>query len=220
MIFHNAVAKCLYLSKRSRPDIQTAVAFLTTRVKEPDEDDWKKLQRLLGYLKGTSHLVLTLRDDGRGVMWWLDAAYSVHPDMRGHTGGTLSLGKGSVYSKSSKQKLNTTSSTEAELVGTYECMLEILWTKYFLEAQGYETEQTIVYQDNKSTILLAKNGKNSSSKRTKHINIRYFFIQDRWKRGEFDIQYCSTDEMLADIFTKPLQGKKFVMFRNKVLGIE
>ena len=93
---------------------------------------------------------------------------AVHPDMRGHTGTTMSLGKGSIFSKSTKQKINTTSSTEAELVGTYECMLEILWTKYFLEAQEYSTEQTVVYQDNKSAILLEKNGKMSSSKRTTH----------------------------------------------------
>ena len=150
----------------------------------------------------------------------MDAANGVHPDLRGHTGGTFSLGKGSVFSKSTKQKLNTASSTEAELVGTFECMAKVIWTNYFLKAQGYEVGNTVVYQDNMSAILMEKNGKSSSSKRTKHINMRYFFIQDRWKKGEFKIEHCPTDEMLADFFTKPLQGKKFIYFRDRILGIE
>ena len=140
--------------------------------------------------------------------------------MKGHTGATLSFGAGSVVSKSTKQKINTTSSTEAELVGTFECMIEILWTNYFLQAQGYNWTNTILFQDNMSTILLQKNGKKSSSKRTKHIDMRYFFIKDRWDNGEFKIKHCPTDEMLADMFTKPLQGMKFKVLRNKVLGMK
>ena len=69
LLFHNMTAKALYLCKRSRPDIQTAVSFLTTRVKDPDQDDWKKLVRLLRYLKGSKTLVLTLSDDGKGLKW-------------------------------------------------------------------------------------------------------------------------------------------------------
>lgn len=136
LIFHNATAKALYLCKRARPDIQTAVSFLTTRMKDPDIDDWKKLLRLMGNLKDTIKLALTLSDDGNGVRWWIDASNAVHPDMKGHTGGTLSLGRGSVLSKSTKQNINTSSSTEAELVGTYECMLEVIWVNFFLQAQG------------------------------------------------------------------------------------
>ena len=98
-------------------------------------------------------------------------------------------------------------------------MLEIIWTNYFLEAQGYSNGETVVYQDNQSAILLARNGKMSSSKRTKHINIRYFFIYDQWSRGEFNVRFCLTDEMLGDYFTKLLQGKKFIGFRNRILGM-
>ena len=218
LLFHNATAKALYLCKRARPDTQTALSFLRTRVKDPDCDDWKKLVRILGYLKGTQGLGLTLRDDGNGIHWWIDAAYAVHPSMRGHTGTTLSLEKGSIFSKSTMQKLNTSSSTEAELVGTYDCMLEILWTNFVLEAQGYKSGQTMIYQDNLSAMLLEKNGKKSSSKRTKHIHIRYYFIHYRWSKGEFKIRHCPTNEMIADYFTKPLQGKKFNKFRHLILG--
>ena len=220
LIFHNATAKDLYLCKRARPDIHTAVSFLITRVRAPDQDDWKKLIRMIGYLKATTSLGLTLKDNDKGVTWWVDASFAVHPDMWGHTGGTMSLGKGSIITKSAKQKLNTSSSTEAELVGTYDMMLEILWTNYFLEAQGYLSSPAVIYQDNLSSMLLEKSGKFSSTKRTKHIHIRYYLIHDRWKRCEVNIRHCSTDDMVADCFSKPLQGKKFTRFRAIILGLE
>jgi hypothetical protein len=86
--------------------------------------------------------------------------------MKSHTGGTLSLGKGSIYSSSTQQRLNTKSSTKAELVGVDNVMPLILWTQYFLGAQGYGIDENIVFQDNQSTILLEKNGWRSSSRRT------------------------------------------------------
>lgn len=75
--------------------------------------------------------------------------------------------------------MNTISSTEAELVGVTDFNPMIIWTRYFLEAQGYKVTDNIVYQENKSTMLLAKNGKASSDKRTKRIKIRYYFVTDR-----------------------------------------
>jgi hypothetical protein len=103
--------------------------------------------------------------------------------MRGHSGGGLSLGCGFPIVSSTKQKLNTRSSTETEIVGADEFMLAISLTRYFMKAQGYGVKDNIVFQDNKSSILLEKNGKAPSSKRTKHINIRYFFITNRIKKG-------------------------------------
>ena len=87
-IYHHMTAKALYLCKRAMPDIQTGVAFLSTRVKELDEDDWKILIRLMGYLKGSIHLALTLKDNGQGIKWLIDAAHAVHHEMKGHTGVT------------------------------------------------------------------------------------------------------------------------------------
>ena len=104
--------------------------------------------------------------------------------------------------------MNTRSSTESEVVAVNVIMPQVLWTNYFMQAQGYGSKNTIVYQDNKSAILLEKNGKMSSSKRTKHINIRYFFITDRVEKGEVTIKYCPTDDMIAGFFTKPLQKSK------------
>ena len=114
-LYHHLTAKLLYLAKRTRPDLLTAVSFLSTRVLSPDQDDWKKLGRCLQYLRDNPHLPLTLEADGTGVVrWWVDASYGVHHDMRSHTGATMSMGKGCAYSMSRRQRLNTRSSTEAE----------------------------------------------------------------------------------------------------------
>jgi hypothetical protein len=211
----------LFLSKRARPDIQTAVAFLTTRVKSPDEDDYKKLARTMNYLRGTSKLSVVLEaTDLTVVKWWVDGSYATHPDMRSHTGGTMSLGKGSIYSTSIRQKLNTKSSTEAELVAVADVMPQILWTRYFLEAQGYATSESKIYQDNQSAMLLEKNGRASSGRRTRHLNIRYFFVTDRIHSKEVEVEYCPTGDMRADFFTKPLQGSLFRKFRTEILNMD
>ena len=170
--FHNLVAKTLYATKRARPDTCTAIAFLTTRVCKPNKDDWTKLVHLMKYLRGTRKLPLILSADGSGILkWWVDASFAVHPNMRGHSGGGLSLGRGFPAVSSTKQKLNTRSSMETEVVGADDFMPAICWTRKFMEAQGYQVNDNILFQDNKSAILLEKNGKASSSKRTKHINI-------------------------------------------------
>lgn len=219
--FHHIVAKALFVCKRARPDIQLTVGFLSTRVRAPTETDWRKLKRLVQYLRGTSELGLVLEaEKGQIVKWWIDASFAVHGDMRSQSGATMTLGKGMVYSATTKQKLNTRSSTEAELVGVSDFLPQVLWTRYFLTEQGYDLRDNIIYQDNQSSLLLASNGKASSGKRTRHINIRFFFVADRAKSGELDIQYCPTYKMVADFFTKPLQGNKFKELRAIVLNME
>ena len=219
--FHNLVAKTLYTTKRARPDTSTAIAFLTTRVREPDTEDWAKLTHLMKYLRGTKELPLILSANKSGIMkWYVDGSFGVHPNMRGHTGGGLSMGRGFPFVTSTKQKLNTRSSTESEIVAVDDCMPAICWTRYFLESQGYGVFENIVYQDNQSAILLEKNGKASSSKRTKHINIRYFFVTDRINQKEMSVEWCPTGQMIGDFMTKPLQGSLFKKFRDQVMGVE
>jgi hypothetical protein len=189
-------------------------------VREPDEDDWTKLKRLLTYIRATIYMPLILRADSISIIkWWVDASYATHGDCRGHTGATMSLGRGSIIGMSKKQKLNTKSSTECELVGVDDASPQMLWTRYFVEAQGYGVKASILNQDNLSAILLEKNGRASSGKRTKHINVRYFFIKDRIASGEITVQHCPAASMLADHFTKPTQGTMFRTFRAEIQGI-
>jgi KUP system potassium uptake protein len=197
------------------------LAFLTTRVKGPDTDDEKKLHRVIKYLRSTLHMPLVLEADGTHVIkWWADASFAVYPDMKSHTGGLGSLGKGAVMSVSSKQKLNSTSSTEGELISASDLMPKVIWTRYFLDAQGYSVEDNILNQDNMSSIKLEQNGQASSGKRTRHIHIRYFFVKDRIDGKELRVAYCPTEEMIADFFTKPLQGVLFRKFRDQIMNVD
>ena len=94
------------------------------------------------------------KDDTDTMRWWIDALYTVHPNMRGHTGATMTMGNGSVYSSSWKQKMVTRSSTESEVVRVYDVLPQILWAKMFLEDQGVNIKETVIYQDNMSSMLL------------------------------------------------------------------
>jgi hypothetical protein len=218
-IFHSVVAKLLYVSKRGRLDIQLPIAFLCTRVSCSTEQDWSKLKRVLEYLRGSLDEFLTLgADDICKMKTWVDASYAVHEDMKSHTGGVVSFGRGAAMSKSSKHKLNTKSSTEAELVGASDYLPYPIWAKKFLEAQGYPIKENLFYQDNQSTIKFEKNGRKSCGSKSRHIDIRYFFIKNRLDIENIDVQYCPTEQMLADFFTKPLQGSLFRKFRDVIMG--
>jgi len=220
--FHTTVAKALFLCKRARPDLQPTVPFLCTRVKSPDVDDWKKLLRMIKYLHSTKDLELTLEADKGDIIlskWYPDGAFAVHQDFKSHTGAILTLGKGAVNTISAKQKLNTRSSTEAELVGADDIVTQAVWTRNFLLEQGYESSTT-VYQDNTSAILLEKNGMESSSKRTRHINIRYYFIKDCIDKKYLNVEYCPTDDMIGDYPSKPLQGRKFKKHRKAIMNLD
>ena len=216
--FHSLVAQLLYLSKRVRPDLLVAVSFLTKRVLSPQQDDWNKLQQAVRYLRQTSHMGIVLESENTmAVSAFIDASYGVHSDMKSHTGCVIGIGGGPVYAKSSGQKLNTKSSTEAELVALSDSTSQVIWTRNFLEEQGYNMGPAVVYQDNMSTIALVKNGK-SNSDRTRHIAIRFFFVSDRVLNKEISVEYMPTGDMLADILTKPLQGALFIKLRDKLLN--
>ena len=149
----------------------------------------------------------------------VNAAFAFHKDTRIHSGAIMSLGGGDTYTGSTHQKLNTKRSTESELVGADDFKPQVLRTCYFLEARGYDVRENFVYQYNHSSIILEKNGKGSSSERTRPINIRYFFITDRIASGDLDVEYCPTGEMLAEFFTEPLRGSPFRKFRNDIINI-
>ena len=218
--FHTTTAQGLFVCKRARPDIAPAIAYLKTRVKEPNYDDWMKLVRMMKFLQQTVNDRLTLRSDGsRVAKWHVDAAFAVHADLKSHTGGTLTMGKGAITSICRKQGSNTRSSTTSELVAADDVIGSMLWTSRFMEAQGYKLEDNVLYQDNQSAILLESNGRRSAGKRSRHLDIRLFFITDQKEKGNISIKYCPTDQMTADYMTKPLHGAKFKKFRQEIMNL-
>ena len=219
-VFHHFVMKAMFLCKRGQPDINPGISFLTTRFKDTNENDWNKLTKLLGFVFETKDEVLTLEaDDVQVLTWYVDAAFAVHPDKKSHTGSVFTLGKGAIISDSTKQKVKSRSSTESELIGIDDKISKVIWTKKFIEHQGFKIKVNIVYQDNESTIKLGKNGKESSGKRTRNFDIKYFYVSYLIARDELEIRYCHTDAMVADFMSKPLVGMNSFSFRNIIMNL-
>ena len=187
-IFHSVTAKLFFIMKRGRPDVETTVSYLMTRVSKSNERDWTKLKRCLGFLKGTIDDLRKIGADSlRDLHVWIDAAHAVHENMRGHTGGTMSMGTGTLHSKSSKQKLNTRSTTESEVVGVSEYLPYDIWQVNFFKEQGYDVRNNYIYQDNESAMKLEINGRNSCTGNSRHVDIKFFWVKDRVDKKEVEI---------------------------------
>ena len=168
--FHHVVARFLYVAKKARPDLQVPVAFLCKRVKCPDVGDWKKLGRLMRYVRATIHLPLIVGSNGSGnLIWSIDASFAVHTDMKSHSRYCLSLRIGFPVLGSFTQKINTRSTTKSELVAADDAIGYVEWTSLYSKDQvkEYPTEhplkklgtKNIMLQNNTSTIKLVKGGR-------------------------------------------------------------
>ena len=218
-IFHSLVQALSYAAQRVRWDLLLAVSFLKGRVSSPDELDWNKLERLLHYLNATKDLEVYLGVRGKlQIDSSIDASHAVYQDARSQGGLAISLGLGLLKGRSHRLSINTKSTAESELVATSDDVPEVIHLNAFMEGQGYDLKPSRVRQDNEATIRLLEKGR-SDSRRTKHINTRFFFVHDRIEKGEIVLEYTPTEHMVADFFTKPLQGNLFVRMRDKLCGV-
>jgi hypothetical protein len=218
--FHTTTARLLYLSKRTRPDIQLPVLYLCTRVKQPTTDDDSKLFKILGYLKMTRNKarIISPTGDLRRIVAYVDASFASHPDGKGHTGLVLKWGATTLGTISRKQKIATKSSTEAELVGLTDVLCEVERSNEYMREQGINLNVPIVYQDNMSTITLVTN-ENSGNVRTRHLSARRAIAYESSSvLKTVSIRYVRTADMLADVLTKPLGGRLFYKFAEDLLG--
>jgi hypothetical protein len=187
------------------------VAYLATRVTKCDLDDVVKLIRLIKYIRKTKDTGIILRPGKRGIKVnsYIDAAYGVHEDGKSVTGCVTMIGdSGPVHAKSVKQKIVTKSSTEAEMVGTSDSANQTLHIKQFIKEQGYNHGPAEIFQDNLSCMALLNKGR-SSSERTRHMSIRYFWLAEKIKKDEITLTHMRTENMCANILTKPIQGAQF-----------
>lgn len=213
--------KNMFLCKRGRSDVELGINFLSGRAKALTEQDRHKLCRIMNFLFTAIEDAATLEANDTGTLTWhMDAACAVHPnDMKSQSGSIFTLGKGAIINSSSKQKRNARSSAEAELNAVDEKISAVIWTKKFIEHQNFNIKLNVIFQDNASAIKLLENGKESSGKRTRHFDIRLFYVADLINSKEVTVKYCPTDRMWADYNAKPLVGKKFSVFRDRIMNL-
>jgi hypothetical protein len=176
--------------------------------------DLQKVNRIFKYINATKGEQLKLTCNSLQLHCYIDASFNVHPkDSKSHSGAIFTLGDkgGPIFVKSSKQKMVSRSSTEAELNAVYDHLPQILWIKQLLHEifpeRGDVLQPAVLYQDNTSTITLEKRG-NFLLGKSKHILLRYNYIYEQIEEGKVKVVHLPTDEMKADPLTKPMTADK------------
>ena len=215
--YREAVGSLMYAAIGTRPDITYAVTALSQYLQNPGRAHWEQVKRVIRYLKGTRDYELTFGSSG-GVEGFTDANWGNDTDDR-HSicGYVFTLNHGAVSWSSKKQSVVALSSTEAEYIGITHAAKEAIWIRHLL-SELYSplvlNYPITLYCDNKSAIELVKNATFHS--RTKHIAIRYHYIREAYNEGTIVLDHRGTDDMPADVFTKPLIRIKLNKFARLV----
>lgn len=216
--FHSKTAQLIFLAKRVRLDILTAVSHMASRVTKSTKDDEKKLNRILSYLSNNPGEALILKWGGKVEMKaYIDASYGTHQDGMSRSGIVIEFAGAGILGWSSRQKAQVKSACEAEIMALSDGLSHVLWVRHVLQSQGYYLPPTVVYQDNKGVIDLMGH-KQPPRHRTKHMKIRDFWAREQQEMGEVILQYIPTADMIADLMTKPVTGQLFTKLVNRMFG--
>lgn len=221
-LMRRAIGSLLWISNCTRPDITTAVNYLARFVAFPRESHWQGVKRVLRYLRGTSSLGIFFKaGQGTGCKWsatiYSDADWAGDSTDAKSVSGCVLLINGIAIAWASKKQTSVALSTmEAEYIAAAIAVKDAVWIKQLLVEIGLWTEERAItlQVDNQSAIKFMEN--EITSKRSKHINVRYHFIRDVIKRGDVKVIYCPTQQQLSDILTKPLQRVVFERLRNQL----
>ena len=221
--YQQLIGALLYLAVNTRPDIAASITILSQKNKEPTEMDWTEAKRVVRYLKGTKDYTLQLgqRHGHKGLVGYADADWAEDTsDRKSNSGYVFQLHGSTISWGCRKQTCVSLSSTEAEYIALAEATQEGIWLRRLIEDfNGKKMEEKIViYEDNQSCIKLIDNKKFSN--RTKHIDTKFHFIRDLKEKGIIGYEYCPTNEMTADMLTKPLKNIKLKHMSEKCGLIE
>ncbi len=214
--YRSTVGSLIYIMAGTRPDIAFAVSHVSRSLQNPKKRDWENVIRILRYLKGTKNygLVLGGENSSNEIIGMADASWGNSEDRKSIGGYALFFRNSLIGWKSKKQATVALSTTESELIATSSLLQEYLWTKQFLKELGLDLGVGTIYNDNNGCVMLIESPRKDS--RTKHSDIKLKFLHDNIQKENCVIKYISTEEMVADIFTKPLSRMKFNKFRSQL----
>lgn len=218
--YRELIGSLQYLSVCTRPDISTAVNFLSRFMSNPADTHWAALKRILKYLKGTESYALRfdagMKSDTHLLKAFSDSDYANDPtDRKSITGYVICFNNSPVSWKSTKQSCVTLSSTEAELVAASTTAQELIWLTALLnhfEGSVNHVNSTgdslpILFVDNQGAIELSRNHR--IGQKSKHIDVRDLFVREQVQQGKIVVQPISTLDNVADVFTKGLPKPRF-----------
>jgi len=207
--YQSAVGSLMYAMTCTRSDIAYAVSTVSRYCSNYGTAHWTAVKRIMRYLKGTAHYRLQLGGGTQVLLsGYCDADWAGDLDERKSTTGyAFYIGDGLVSWNSKRQPTVALSTAEAEYMSAAQAAKEALWLKQLLGELGFTQSQPVMIRsDNQGCIALTKNPAYHS--RTKHIDIRHHFIRDTVDAGDIELQYCATDNMVADVLTKALAKDK------------
>lgn len=206
-LFRQAVGGLLYLSRCTRPDIAFAVNQVAQSMERPTESDWRKVKRIFRYLNGTRSHGLIYAKGGGGLIGYSDASYAQTKSRKSTSGYTFKWNGGAITWRSKRQPIVATSSMEAEYIALASAVKEALWIRKLVQEFRVSQAPIAILEDNQACIRFSHDQNHND--RTKHIDVRYLFIKDRIELDQVKITYCPTNEMIADLMTKPLGPIQF-----------
>jgi hypothetical protein len=219
--YREVLGSLQYLACKTRPDLAFAVNFAQRFTEHPSPKNINDVKQILRYVKGTVKaglLFSTTPTDQLTIEAYSDSDYAgsgPEGQMKSTSGYVICFANGPIAWGSHKQSIVATSTTEAEFIAAAECVKEIQYLKTLLSELTGVNFPACLNVDNQSAIKLVKSGK--MNRRSKHINVRYYFISEALDNGLFTLKYCPSAEQTADILTKPLLSEKFKKHRNSLL---
>lgn len=217
--YRELIGSLMYLAIGTRADIAHALGIASRFVEKPSIMHERTAKRILKYSKKTINFgILYLSSEANVLNAYSDADYAGDIDTRRSTSGSAFTYAGGIISwNSSRQKSVSASTTESEYIAASLWVRELVWLKVlFLEILDANLLNVILYMDNQGAIKLIKNPE--FHKRTKHIDVAYHIIREKYEQRVFELEYVNTKEMLADVFTKALPSPQFQHLISK-LGI-
>ena len=213
-LYRKAIGSLLYLCLNSRPDITSSVIILSRKNEKPLKSDWNEVKRIFKYLKGTINDRLMLGSGGfeSELVGYSDADWAGDcTDRKSTSGYVIQLSGSTIDWKTQKQNSVSLSSCESEYIALTELCTQLKWIVQLLKDMGVVLRNISVYEDNQSTLKLLDSEKIQT--RSKHIDVRYNFVKEIKRLGEMNFYYCDTQNMPADLLTKPLSGEKIKRFK-------
>lgn len=214
--YRELVGSLMYLSIATRPDITHALIVASRYMEQPTLTHERAVKRILKYINKTfNHGIFYSSNQTLNLDAYSDANFAGDIDTRRSTSGFVCLYNGPISWCSELQKCVSLSTAESEYIAGASCVRELVWLKnIFCEILGDSKFKINLFMDNESAIRLTKNPE--FHKRSKHIDIKYHFIREKFSENLFKIGHVSTNDMIADIFTKSLPAQKFNFFKEKM----